>query len=232
MNEEPQDPKLQDTDLPAAEDDADEISMDELDEDAAKLFDLEEPPGERPTPIVAPRGDDSSSASRDDDEISLEDLDADTAGFFEVSAVGGDEGERASDGQPDDSGDGMFEVQAAPAARSEREGERAQPSQPPSQAQRSSYHSSAQHSHVTTGESESIRRLQNVEVEVVATLGTTRMQIKDILGLHVGSVVELHRLVGEPIDVTLNGRLIARGEVVVVDEKFAIRVNEIAASDE
>jgi flagellar motor switch protein FliN/FliY len=44
--------------------------------------------------------------------------------------------------------------------------------------------------------------------------------------------VELHRLVGESIDVTLNGRMIARGEVVVVDEKFAIRINEIVGNGE
>ncbi len=159
-----------------------------------------------------------------DDEILLEELDVDGAGFFEVSAVGGREDELPPEQDSINEAE-MYEVQAAPGVQLETDDARTHSD--PATSQRPTQHFS-----VASGESESIRRLQNVEVEVVATLGTTRMQIKDILGLHVGSVVELHRLVGEPIDVTLNGRLIARGEVVVVDEKFAIRVNEIAASDE
>lgn len=73
----------------------------------------------------------------------------------------------------------------------------------------------------------SIDMLRDVEVELTVVLGTTKMQIKHILGLRPGSVVELNRLAGEPVDILINKTLIARGEVVVVDEKFAIRVIEI-----
>ncbi len=73
--------------------------------------------------------------------------------------------------------------------------------------------------------------LRDVEVELTAELGSTRMQIKHILGLRPGSVIELDRLAGEPVDLTINKTLIARGEVVVVDEKFAIRIVEIVSPE-
>ncbi|MDI3340343.1 MAG: flagellar motor switch protein FliN [Sphaerobacter sp.] len=78
-----------------------------------------------------------------------------------------------------------------------------------------------------TGGQQSIAFLSDVEVELTAELGSARMQIKHILGLRPGSIVELNRLAGEPVDIMVNKTLIARGEVVVVDEKFAIRVVEI-----
>jgi flagellar motor switch protein FliN/FliY len=77
------------------------------------------------------------------------------------------------------------------------------------------------------GPSSGIDLLRDVEVELTVELGSTRMLIKHILGLRPGSVVELNRLAGEPVDIVINKTLIARGEVVVVDEKFAIRVVEI-----
>jgi flagellar motor switch protein FliN/FliY len=73
--------------------------------------------------------------------------------------------------------------------------------------------------------------LRDVEVEMTAELGSARMQIKHILGLRPGSVIELDRLAGEPVDLTINKTLIARGEVVVVDEKFAIRIVEIVSPE-
>jgi flagellar motor switch protein FliN/FliY len=235
MSEDPRDERPLDREDDEAGERADEISLDELDEESASLLgERDESGAAPPTPEQAPVIDDLPSEEREGDEINLEDLDEATAGYFEVSAVEGTGPAEQSRNEPDE--DEMYEVEAVPAPRSEqheppppRSYEQYQA--PPSQAGRSTYHSSAQHSEAAS-DGESIRRLHNVEVEVVATLGTTRMQIKDILGLHVGSVVELHRLVGEPIDVTLNGRLIARGEVVVVDEKFAIRVNELAEPEE
>lgn len=74
---------------------------------------------------------------------------------------------------------------------------------------------------------QSIELLRDVEVDLTVELGSARMLIKHILGLRPGSVVELNRLAGEPVDIMINKTLIARGEVVVVDEKFAIRVVEI-----
>ncbi len=72
--------------------------------------------------------------------------------------------------------------------------------------------------------------LLDVEMDVTAELGRTRMTVRSLLDLEPGSIVELDRMAGSPVDLLVNGRLIARGEVVVVDEEFALRVTEIVAS--
>ncbi|HIP52751.1 MAG TPA: flagellar motor switch protein FliN [Chromatiales bacterium] len=67
----------------------------------------------------------------------------------------------------------------------------------------------------------------DVPVTVSMEIGRTRLQIRNLLQLNQGSVVELDRLAGEPMDVLVNGTLIAQGEVVVVNEKFGIRLTDI-----
>jgi flagellar motor switch protein FliN/FliY len=71
--------------------------------------------------------------------------------------------------------------------------------------------------------------LHDVEMEVTAELGRTRMSVRELLALAPGAVVELDRAAGAPTDLLVNGRLIARGEVVVVDENFGIRITEIVS---
>jgi flagellar motor switch protein FliN/FliY len=78
----------------------------------------------------------------------------------------------------------------------------------------------------------SLDMLHDVEMAVTVELGRTRMTVRDILGLGPGTVVELDRAAGAPVDVVVNGTLIARGEVVVIDEEFGIRVTEIVSSPE
>jgi flagellar motor switch protein FliN len=72
-----------------------------------------------------------------------------------------------------------------------------------------------------------IDRVMDVPVQLTAELGRTRITIKNLLQLSPGSVVELDGLAGEPMDVFINGYLIAQGEVVVVNEKFGIRLTDI-----
>jgi flagellar motor switch protein FliN len=72
-----------------------------------------------------------------------------------------------------------------------------------------------------------IELLHEVEMGVTVELGRTRMLVRDILDLSPGSVIELDRAAGAPIDVLVNGTLIARGEVVVIDEEFGIRITEV-----
>jgi len=67
----------------------------------------------------------------------------------------------------------------------------------------------------------------DIPLEVTVELGRVRMLIKDVLELTSGSIVELDRLAGEPIDLLVNGRLVAKGEVVVVDDNFGVRVTDI-----
>lgn len=72
-----------------------------------------------------------------------------------------------------------------------------------------------------------IEMLHGVEMEVTVELGRTRMPVRDLLALAPGTVLELDRAAGSAADLLVNGRLIARGEVVVVDEDFGLRVTEI-----
>ena len=74
-----------------------------------------------------------------------------------------------------------------------------------------------------------LQRLHDVPVELAVEIGRTRMTIGETLALGPGSIVSLNRLAGEPVDLLVNGRPIARGEVVVVDEEFGLRVTEIVA---
>ena len=74
-----------------------------------------------------------------------------------------------------------------------------------------------------------LQRLHDVPVELAVEIGRTRMTIGETLALGPGSIVSLHRLAGEPVDLLVNGRPIARGEVVVVDEEFGLRVTEIVS---
>lgn len=74
--------------------------------------------------------------------------------------------------------------------------------------------------------------LHDVEMDVTAELGRTRMAVREILELVPGSVIELDRAAGSPVDVLVNGTLIARGEVVVIDEEFGIRITEVVGYQE
>ncbi|MDB6426783.1 MULTISPECIES: flagellar motor switch protein FliN [unclassified Curtobacterium] len=70
-------------------------------------------------------------------------------------------------------------------------------------------------------------RINNVEMTLTVEIGRTRMSVRDVLGMEPGAVVELDRSAGAPADVLLNGRLIAHGEVVVVDQDYAVRITRI-----
>jgi flagellar motor switch protein FliN/FliY len=72
--------------------------------------------------------------------------------------------------------------------------------------------------------------LMDVFMEMTVELGRTRKRIKDILGIGEGTIIELDKLAGEPVDILVNDHLIARGEVVVVDENFGVRVTEIVST--
>lgn len=76
-----------------------------------------------------------------------------------------------------------------------------------------------------------IDMLRDVEMEVTCELGRTRMTVRQLLALAPGDVVELDRLAGAPADLLVNGTLLARGEVVVIDESFGLRITEIVTKD-
>ncbi len=72
-----------------------------------------------------------------------------------------------------------------------------------------------------------LRVLENIEVKLTVEVGNTEIRIRDLLRLNEGSVVELDRLAGDPLDILVNGTMIAKGEVVMVGERFGVRFIEI-----
>jgi flagellar motor switch protein FliN len=76
-----------------------------------------------------------------------------------------------------------------------------------------------------------LERLYDVPVELAVEIGRTQMTIRETLALGPGSIVTLNRLAGEPVDLLVNGKPIARGEVVVIDEEFGLRVTEVVAGE-
>ena len=74
---------------------------------------------------------------------------------------------------------------------------------------------------------ENIELIKDVPLEVTVELGRTTKSISDILDFAPGTIIELDKIAGEPIDVLVNGKFVAKGEVVVIEESFGIRVTEI-----
>lgn len=72
----------------------------------------------------------------------------------------------------------------------------------------------------------------DIPLQVTVELGRTKLLVKDILQLNQGAVVELSKLAGEPLDIFVNSKLIARGEAVVVNEKFGVRLVDIVSPNE
>ena len=86
----------------------------------------------------------------------------------------------------------------------------------------------------TPGEASS-RRLElllDVPLDITVELGRSRLSIQDLLALGPGSVIELDKIAGEPLDIPVNDRLLARGEAVVVNDKFGIRITDIVSPSE
>jgi flagellar motor switch protein FliN len=77
------------------------------------------------------------------------------------------------------------------------------------------------------GQSTKIDMIKDVSLQLAVELGRTRMTVKQVLDLQKGSVVELNRMAGDAVDIYVNDHLIARGEVVVVEDKFGVRITEL-----
>ena len=74
---------------------------------------------------------------------------------------------------------------------------------------------------------DNLKVLENIEVKLTVEVGSSQLKIRDLLRLNEGSVVELDRLAGDPLDILVNGTMIAKGEVVMVGERFGVRFTEI-----
>ena len=108
------------------------------------------------------------------------------------------------------------------------------PAPPPAEAARPAAQMFEQFTPAGTngGQANDINMILDIPVQITVELGRTRIPIKHILQLAQGSVVELDGMAGEPMDVLVNGCLIAQGEVVVVNDKFGIRLTDIITPSE
>ena len=86
--------------------------------------------------------------------------------------------------------------------------------------------------HVEAGAKLNPRALGDIPVQVTVELGRSQMSLRDILELSEGSIVELDRLAGEPLDLKVGDQLIAQGEVVVIEENFGIRITHLVTPEE
>ena len=75
-------------------------------------------------------------------------------------------------------------------------------------------------------------RVQDIPLEITVELGRTKLLIRDILELETGAIIELEKMAGEPVDLLANGLLVARGEVVVIEDNFGVRITEIITQAE
>lgn len=82
------------------------------------------------------------------------------------------------------------------------------------------------------GEPVNLEAILDIPVTLSVVIGKTKISIRNLLQLNQGSVVELDRLAGEPLDVLVNGTLVAHGEVVVINEKFGIRLTDVVSAQE
>ena len=78
-----------------------------------------------------------------------------------------------------------------------------------------------------SGEKDNVNRLMDVSLILSVELGRKKMQIREILDLGPGKIIELDKLAGEPVDLLVSGKMLARGEVVVVDENFGVRITDL-----
>lgn len=85
---------------------------------------------------------------------------------------------------------------------------------------------------ITQAEARNLNMLLDIPLQVTVELGRTKHSVKDILQLASGSIIELDKLAGEPVDILVNSRLIAKGEVVVIDENFGVRITDIMSQKE
>ena len=78
----------------------------------------------------------------------------------------------------------------------------------------------------------STKFVEDVPLLIIAEIGRTQISVQKVLNLKKGNLVEFNKIVGEPMDVVVGGRLMARGEIVVVNERYGVRISEVTRPDE
>lgn len=158
--------------------------------------------------------------------------------FDEQKEAESADGEKAADDQPadaqasaDTATDSTTDVSAGDDAETPA-GDDAQAEQPQQEYQRVEIQDLEDDGEKPLSEDENMDLILDIPVTISMEIGRTMINIRNLLQLNQGSVVELDRLAGEPMDVVVNGTLIAHGEVVVVNEKFGIRLTDVISPAE
>jgi flagellar motor switch protein FliN len=140
---------------------------------------------------------------------------------------------KAADPSADEDPGEVSENEPAPAANEVFAGTEAPASPPPAEAMADSPPAPPEESEAETspaaGEDFNLELLLDIPLEITVELGRTRIHIRELLDIEPGSAVKLSRLEGEPVDILANDTLIAKGEVVVQNEKYGIRITEITS---
>ena len=97
---------------------------------------------------------------------------------------------------------------------------------PPVNVQQAQF-ASFEAANISQSEARNLNMLLDIPLQMSVELGRTKRSVKEILELTSGSIIELDKLAGEPVDILVNNRLIAKGEVVVIDENFGVRITDI-----
>jgi flagellar motor switch protein FliN/FliY len=106
------------------------------------------------------------------------------------------------------------------------------PNPKPAPVARAQFNDLGPNAAATSGAEMNLNLILDVSVTLALEVGRARMSVRDLLQLAPGAIVELDRLASEPLDVLVNGVRVARGEVVVVNEKFGIRLTEVVSTSE
>jgi len=199
-------------------------AVDQSDIDA--LFDS----GHAPEPAAGDAGETGTSAVNQSDIDSMFSSDSSEGATEEVSTVSEPEEDARLDslGRPFDAA--AAEMAAAIAEEKESAAAGAAPEPPPGQSDSVSLEDFGAHDQVSI-DPKRVTMLSDVKLRVRVELGRSRMLVEDVLQLNEGSVVELQKAAGDPVDIIVNERLIARGEVLVLNDNFCVRINEIVATD-
>ena len=97
---------------------------------------------------------------------------------------------------------------------------------PPVNVQQAQF-ASFEEANISQSEARNLNMLLDIPLQMSVELGRTKRSVKEILDLSSGSIIELDKLAGEPVDILVNNRLIAKGEVVVIDENFGVRITDM-----
>jgi len=198
------------------------LSQDDIDAALAAAGYATDSASEAPTPVPAP-------SAADDGGLSQADIDAALAAAGQEASVKPATATAVVDERLDSAGRPFDEVAAAMAAaiESEAAAARAMPHPPAGSVPFTLPDLASGESESGAALNQAIDLLRDVQLNVKIELGRTRMLVDDVLRLGEGSVVELDKLAGDPVDVFVNERLVARGEVLVLNDNFCVRINDI-----